>query len=260
MKRFLSAFLMLALFACQKEKPKEETAPEVPPNAVCKVASIQEHPAVDGKSVLRTFTYDAANRVIKMDIKNGSNPLVTKNISYNGDGKIEKITYNNGDYEMFTYTNGVVSGWETFNAAGLALKKSALIYENGRMVRENIYQYNTATAAHELKNYLVYEWEGAGNIANVKRFSTADGIVGTDTYSYNTDKLNKQQTITPQLELLFLNWSNDITAFIYSKNLLKSVTSKKRNLVYEMNGAGWVTSIKTDKKDKLFDFTYGCSN
>src|SRR5688500_11637079 len=114
MKPVLYAMLMLSLLACQKENPATEETPVVVepaplPPAVCKVATIREYPAVDGKNVVRTFTYDAANRVIKMDIQTGTSALVTKTLAYNAQNKIEKITYNDGTYEQFAYTNGTVS-------------------------------------------------------------------------------------------------------------------------------------------------------
>lgn len=267
MKQVLYAFFMLTLFACQKENPAPPPAPVIPPvvepapvpPSICKVASIREYPAVEGNNILRTFTYDAANRVIKMDIQNGTSALVTKTIAYNSNNKIEKITYNNGTYELFMYNNDVVSGFEVFDASANPVKKNTLTYEGGKLLRENRYDYNTTTNAYVLKDYLVYAWDANGNIATVKTYSAADVVKATDVYAYHTDKLNKQQTITPQLELLFMNWSNDITAFINSKNLLKQVTSKSRNLEYQIDGSGWVNSIKSEGKD-LFAFTYGCSN
>lgn len=264
MKRIVYAFLMLSLFSCQKENPGAEETPvivepaPVPP-AVCKVASIREYPAVEGNNIVRTFTYDAANRVIKMDIQNGTSALVTKTITYNSNNKIEKITYNNGTYEQFVYTNGIVTGFEAFDAAGKPTKKNTFKYDGSKMIRESRYNYDATASAYVLKDYLVYDWDANGNIATVKTYSATDVVKATDVYAYHTDKLNQQQTITPQLELLFMNWSNDITAFINSKNLLKQVTSKSRNLDYQINGSGWVTAIKTEGKD-LFTFTYGCSN
>jgi hypothetical protein len=258
MKHLLSLFLMLTLFACQKENHREEEPVTEPIPTVCKVATMREFPSVDGNNVLRTFTYDAANRVIKMDIQSGSSTLVTKSISYNAENKISKITSNDGAYEVFAYTNGVVTGFEAFNAAGNPLLKNIFTYESGKLVREDRYAYDAAISAYSLKDYTVFEWDNQGNIITAKSFTATNNVISADVYTYYSDKLSKQQTVTPQLEFLLMNWSNDITAFMGSYNLMKAVTSKKRNLTYDTNAGGWVTAIKTDRNDKLFVFTYGC--
>ena len=261
MKRFLYACLMLTLFACQKENKIDViTVENGPVYKVCKVASIQEFPAADGKNVQRTFTYDADNRVVKVDIQTGTDAVLTKTIAYNSDNKIEKISYSNGNYELFTYAGGVVSSWEVFNDNTRPLSKSVLTYDNSKLVREDKFEYNRNTKTHDLKSYLVYEWDAAGNITSVKNYKATNELRSTDTYSYYSEYVNKQQTITPQLELLFLNWSNDITAFLYSKNLLRSIEKKKRDVIYTLNASGWVTEINSDKKDNLFTFTYGCND
>lgn len=264
MKHVLYSLVLFGLFGCQKEN-QNETPPPPPviepapaPVAVCKISSVQEYPAVDGNNVLRTFTYDDKNRVTKMEIKKGTATAVTKTITYNAGSLIEGIAYDNGAAEKFTYTNGVFTGWEALAPGNVAFKKSAFTYEGSKLLREDRYNYNTTTNAYVLNDYLTFEWDGNDNIKTIKTFSADNVLKATDTYAYSAEKLNKQ-TITPQINLLFMNWSNDITAFINSKYLLTQVTSKSRNLVYETNEAGLVTTIKTDRKDNLFAFTYSCN-
>ena len=268
MKQLVLALTLVSLFSCQKENRNEEEKPPVvepapvppPAAAVCKVGSVREYPAVEGNSIVRTFTYDDKNRVVKMDVQQGSSAAITKTINYNNDGKIDNISSSNGQAEKFSYTNGLLSGWEALDAEGKPLKKSAFSYEGGKLQREDRYQYNATAGAYEMADYLVFTWNADGNIAAAKTYDTGNVLKATDTYAYDTGKENKQQTITPQMNLMFMNWSNDITAFINSKHLLTEVTSKKRKLVYQTNEGGFITSIKSERGENLFAFTYSCGN
>lgn len=264
MKHLLYAIMLIGLFACQKENRGEEQQPPAPEPApvpaVCKVNTIREYPAVDGNSILRTFTYDDKNRVTKLHLQYDNNVAVTKNISYNAEGKIDNISYSSGASETFAYTNGVLTGWEAFEAAGNPAKKTTFTYNGGKLVREDRFVYNTTAGTYQANEYVVFEWNGNGNITAIKTFGANDVLKASDTYAYDAQKLNKQQTITPQMDLMFMNWSNDITAFINSKHLLNNVISKKRKLVYETNDSGFITAIKSDRNDNFFTFAYACSN
>ena len=266
MKHLLFAALLVSLFSCQKENRNEEEKPPVietpppPPAAiVCKVSSVREYPAVAGNSMVRNFTYDDKARVVKVEVQAGT-ATVTRNINYNTDGKIDNISNSNGFTEKFTYTGGALTTWEAFDAAGKPLKKSTFSYEGSKLQREDRHVYNATAAAYELADYMTFEWDANGNITAIKTYGADNVLKVTDAYTYDTTKENKQQTITPQMNLMFMNWGNDITAFINSKHLLNDVLSKKRKLVYQTNEAGLITTVKNDKGENLFDFTYGCSN
>jgi len=257
---------LLSLVSCQKENRNEEEKPPVvtpppPPTKplICKVNSVQEYPVVDGKNILRTFTYDDNNRVVKMDVKSG-NTTVTRTISYNTDGKVATISNSNGITEKFTYTSGALTTWEAFDVESKPLQRSTFTYQGSQLQREDRFVYNATANAYELSDYMTFDWDANGNIAAIKTYGANDVLKTTDTYGYDTSKENKQQTITPQMNLMFMNWSNDITAFINSKHLLNDVSSKKRKLVYQTNEGGLITNIKNDKSETLFAFTYTCSN
>ena len=261
---FVCALVSLSLFSCQKENRNDEEVPPVvepaPKPIVCKVATVREYPAVDGADILRTFTYDDKNRVIKMDIQAGSSTAVSKTINYNADGKIDNISNSNGAIEKFAYTTGALTAWEISATDGKPFKKSTFAYEGAKLQREDRYQYNATTSTYQLTGYMIYEWNSNGNITAIKTYGADNVLKTTDAYAYDTARENKQQTITPQMNLMFMNWSNDITAFINSKHLLSEITSKKRKLVYQTNEGGFITSIKNDKQENLFAFTYGCGN
>ena len=266
MKHLLYIFVLLSLFSCQKENRNEEEKPpvvETPPpppaaGAVCKVSTVREYPAIEGNNIVRTFTYDDKNRVVKVDVQSGTT-TVTRTINYNTDGRIGNISNSNGFTEKFTYTGTVLTTWEAVDAAGKPVKKSTFTYEGSQLQREDRHVYNATASAYQLADYMTFEWDANGNITAIKTFGADNVLKATDTYTYDTTKENKQQTITPQMNLMFMNWSNDITAFINSKHLLSGVVSKKRTMVYQTNEAGLITHVKNNKGEDLFAFTYGCN-
>jgi hypothetical protein len=264
MNKLFCVLLLASFIGCQKNPVEPTPTPEPPvvtpgptpfPTPACRLQSIQEFPAIDKKNVTTTFSFDDNNRIIKLD-RAENNQTISKTISYNAEGKVEKMTYTSGAYDQYKYTDGLLKEWETINENGTKVKKSTYTYTNGKLTREDRFLFNTD---YVLNNYVTFEWDSQGNISTIKEYAADETLVKTSNYEYYTDKVNKQKELAPQLDL-FLDYVSDVTAFINSNNLLKGVPNVSRTVVYETNSKGFITTVKGSNNDNYFLFTYtGCN-
>jgi len=265
MNKFFYALLVVSLFSCKKDPvqqtPENPQNPQNPQNPVagCKFQSLTEFPAVDGKNSTTTFTYNDQNRVVKLDKTQGG-VTTTKTVTYNADNKIDKMTYGNGAYEQFRYTDGRLSEWEAIGEGGTKVKKYTYTYTSGKLTREDRFQFNGESKNYEPAGYVTYDWDGQGNITTIKTYTADTVLQKTSTYTYYADKTNTQKQLAPQLELFFLDWVSDVTAFINSNNLLQTVSSTSRTLNYATNNKGFVTTVKGNNNDNYFTFSYSSCN
>lgn len=237
--------LSCIIASCKKEKVEEQPAT---PATNLLIRSVTE--ANTNDSLVRTFTYDANNRVTVINqTANPSNAARTFTFSYNPNGSLAYYDDNIfGRYRLTYNAAGKVDSKKTYTVNnGTETLSYSLIYTyNGSVVTEN---YTPQPGIGSIEKYT---FDGSGNLITVNSYlksSPTDNVGaanGTSTYSNYDNKKNNEGGF-PSAVRFPSNSVNNEGSVVY--------TNGSYSYTYLYNADGYVTK-RTDNGGYITLYQY----
>lgn len=211
----LSSILVLGLGSCKKKKDDDNNPSDNNPNTTapsCYLSSSDQ--TTGGITTSDTYTYNA-NGKLATQVSSISIVSTTTTYTYDGNQNLIKADDGGGDYTLYTYYQGKLSGARTYE--GNALDQVDTIYtENGK---PTVKSYNTS---NELRNVIVLTLSG-------------DNILSQQTTTYEESTGNMEDDVL----LTFSDFDDKYSADYANRNHVFNVlpvskhNPRKTEIVYK---------------------------
>ncbi|MBQ7048072.1 MAG: RHS repeat protein, partial [Clostridia bacterium] len=150
------------------------------------ISSYRQSSSIDGFNPnKKVYTYDALERVTKIEYRYNNTVVFTENYTYvnNGNQTTNLVATHTVDGDVYSYTYDAVGNITLIKKNGV--NKYSYTYDNlGQLIQENIYSDNYAEDSYA--DIYIYLYDKSGNITERRHY--ADGSLSTDgaTYTYST--------------------------------------------------------------------------
>ena len=232
--------MIVLLVTCKKEDPK--------PCFLGKVTTDQS---------TNEFKYKG-ERFAELIITYADGTIVSGTSIYDGDGNLTEIDYSDNTRELFSYTNGEITGRKKFSGSNALQSQYDYGYSGKQLTK--IQSYSIAGSIVQKSDYILLEYDDTSfDPARKKVFYGATATTPTSTSMFTYDTKKDAFKATPRALMKYLRLGGNPV----EKNIVKIVSDNGTTIdyTYEFNGNGYPTKRVETYSNGLINtrtFAYTC--